>query len=720
MKLLQQFSFALLILVLAAGCFAKEEASQSSSLQSTITKELVLGKILGDALEKMHFSKKQINDELSVEAFAKYIERLDYTKQFLLQRDIDALKTYEKKMDDQFRSGNLEVISVSSKIMQSRIKELEKFVIATLSKPISLTQKETIETDPKKRKFLKTMDELKERWRKMLKLEVMNRYVDLKEEQEGTSEDYKDKKKKKVIPEVKLSEKELEEKARERTLKSYGKLFKRLAEEKKNDQLDKFYNSITKIFDPHTQYLIPEDKEDFDIDMSGKLEGIGALLREEGSYIKVENIIPGSASWKGKELEAEDIILKVAQGREEPIDVVDMNLKDAVKLIRGPKGSEVRLTVKKPNGLVKVISIVREVVEIEESYAKSTILEHKELGVKVGYIFVPKFYRDFNSSKGRNCSDDVRDALRKLNEKNVNGVILDLRNNGGGALEDARIMSGLFVEKGPIVQVKNIQEGVEVLADTDSKVEFTKPVVVLINRFSASASEIVAAALQDYGRAIVVGGEFTHGKGTVQAVLDLDRTGMMGAIAGIMNSGGSGPGLGALKITIQQFYRINGSSTQYNGVTPDIVLPDPVSYLESGERFLDHSLPWNRIKPVKFTPWPEKYNITDLKKKSEKRVSASPKFKKINESIKWYETKKENSEKTLVLTEYLKHREYLKTTVDKFKIEDENEKISVIPIESMKTSAAKEKFTDFSETLRKDPYIEETLHIFKDLFEQKS
>jgi carboxyl-terminal processing protease len=270
----------------------------------------------------------------------------------------------------------------------------------------------------------------------------MGRIADLKDEQNGVAEDSKGNKKAK--PEKKLSEVEIEKEAREKVLKSYTKIFLRLKDEKRSDKLDKFYNAITRVFDPHTNYLVPEDKEDFDIDMSGKLEGIGAILREDGSYIKVERIVPGSASWKVKELEAEDIILKVGQGKDEPVDVVDMSLRDAVKLIRGKKDTEVRLTVKKPNGLVKVIPIVRDVVEIEDSYVKGTVLELAPSKTKIGYINVPKFYRDFNDRNGRNCTDDTRKEIQKLNKEGIEGLILDLRNNGGGALEDARMISGLF------------------------------------------------------------------------------------------------------------------------------------------------------------------------------------------------------------------------------------------------------------------------------------
>jgi carboxyl-terminal processing protease len=482
--------------------------------------------------------------------------------------------------------------------------------------------------------------------------------------------------------------------------------------EKRNDKLDKFYNALTKVFDPHTNYLIPEEKEDFDIDMSGKLEGIGAILREDNSYIKVERIVPGSASWKTKEVEAEDIILKVGQGKEEPVDVVDMSLRDAVKLIRGKKGSEVRLTIKKPNGLVKVVPIIRDVVEIEESYVKGTVLELAPNKSKIGYINVPKFYRDFNDRAGRNVTDDTRKEIQRLNKEGAEGLILDLRNNGGGALEDARMISGLFIEKGPIVQVKAHTGAVDVLEDNDSSIDFKKPTVVLINRFSASASEIVAAALQDYGRAVVVGGEFSHGKGTVQAVVDLD-----GYVSPMAKSYSP---LGALKITIQKFYRVNGSSTQYKGVTPDIILPDQFAHLESGEKFLDYSIPWGEVKPVKYSRWSSKLDLRSLKANSTARVKKSEKFKHLMDAMKWYKEQKEKTRRSLTLVDFEKERKDIREKTDVFRKELENDKLMVKDLSGSKDKAQHEKFEEFSKTLKKDAVIEESMMILQDLIKTGS
>ncbi len=671
------------------------------------TREMVLGNILKGALENMHLSNKEIDDALSENAFKVYLERLDYGKQFLLQSDVKDLEKFKKSFDDMLISGELAVLEKSSELMNKRIGQIEKYIEGLLEKPLDYNKKESIETDPKKRNFPVTDKDLYSHWEKLMKFEVLSRISDLKDEQNGVATDEKGKKKK-PVSDKKLTDVEIEKESRAKVLKSYKKIFSRLVNEKRSDKLDKFYNSITKVFDPHTNYLVPEEKEDFDIDMSGKLEGIGAILREDNSYIKVERIVPGSASWKTKEVEAEDVILKVAQGRDEPVDVVDMSLRDAVKLIRGKKGTEVRLTIKKPNGLVKVVPIVRDVVEIQESYVKGTVLELAPNNTKIGYINVPKFYRDFNDRSGRNVTDDTRKEIQRLNKEGVAGLIVDLRNNGGGALEDARMISGLFIEKGPIVQVKAHTGSVDILTDTDPTIDFSRPTVVLINRFSASASEIVAAALQDYNRAVIVGGEFSHGKGTVQAVVDLD-----GYVSPMAKSYSP---LGALKITIQKFYRVNGSSTQYKGVTPDIILPDQFAHLESGEKFLDYSIPWGEVKQVKFNKWnAAKYDLKTLKSNSSARVKANEKFKHLMNSMKWYKEQKEKTKRSLVAADFEKERKEIREITDVFKKEDENKNLMVKDLSASKDKAQQEKFEEFAKTLKKDAVIEESIYILDDM-----
>jgi carboxyl-terminal processing protease len=711
--------FLLSLALLTQGAVAQQTSSPVStsddpsilgsimSPKPRYTREMVLGNILKGALENMHFTGNEINNDLSKKAFKVYLERLDYGKQFLLESDVKQLEKYRESFDDMMISGDLAVLDISSEVMNKRIGQIEKFVDSLLAKPLDYSKKDALETDPKKRTFPKSEKELYAHWEKLMKYEVLNRIVDKKEDQNGLATDEKGNKKKPTT-DKKLSDGEIEKDSREKVLKSYKKIFSRLVNEKRSDKLDKFYNAVTKVFDPHTNYLVPEEKEDFDIDMSGKLEGIGAILREENSYIKVERIVPGSASWKTKEVEAEDIILKVGQGKEEPVDVVDMSLRDAVKLIRGKKGSEVRLTIKKPNGLIKVVPITRDVVEIDESYVKGTILELAPNKTKIGYITIPKFYRDFNDRAGRNVTDDTRKEIDRLNKEGVDGLIIDLRNNGGGALEDARMISGLFIEKGPIVQVKANTGNPDILVDTDPKIDFQKPTIVLINRFAASASEIVAAALQDYNRAVIVGGEFSHGKGTVQAVVDLD-----GYVSPMAKSYSP---LGALKITIQKFYRVNGSSTQYKGVTPDIILPDQFSHLESGEKFLDYSIPWGEVKAVKFEKWKPKYDVKKLRQASLERVKKNEKFKHLMDSIKWYKEQKEKSKRSLVASDFEKERKMIREMADVFKKEEENRSLMVKDLSpNAKDKAQMEKFEEFSKTLKKDAVIEESMMIMNDM-----
>jgi len=417
--------------VFAQGLSLSEKESKpvmgALKKEPSYTREMVLGNILKGALENMHLANKTINDELSKAAFKLYLERIDFGKQFLTQDDVSALKSYETRMDDELTSGRLTILESTATLMNKRIPQVEKWIDELLSKPLDYNKKETIESDPEKRVFSKNETELKAHWAKILKYDVMGRLADLKEErdqdpakaQEEKKKNKKNKKKSSADGEdlKKLSEKQLEEKARKKTAESYKKILQRLKDERPGDKLEKFYNSIARVYDPHTNYLIPDEKEDFDIDMTGKLEGIGAILREDGSYIKVERVVPGSASWKTKELDAEDTILKVGQGKEEPVDVVDMPLRDAVKLIRGKKDSEVRLTIKKPNGLIKTVPIIRDVVEIEESYVKGSILESNGGKNKIGYITLPKFYRDFNDRNGRNCTDDIRKELVRIEKR---------------------------------------------------------------------------------------------------------------------------------------------------------------------------------------------------------------------------------------------------------------------------------------------------------------
>ncbi|MBF0360576.1 MAG: carboxy terminal-processing peptidase [Oligoflexia bacterium] len=754
----------------SANSSAKVDNSQQQ------LRDQLLGNMIKNRLEMMHFAQKEFNADLSEKAFALYLERLDYSKQFLLQEDIENLSKYKKTISDSLSSGEFDLLKDGSKIIRQRVNDVSQIVEQLLQAPFDFSKKEVLESDPKKRVFCKNKAELTELWRKILKFNVLNSYLTMLEE---AKEEEKNKKTTKttnatkntkntkntnspkkiktitttpaVVDTTPKTPEAMLKKAVDDTLKNYRRIFLRLQQQDHDDELELFINAITMVFDPHTTYMPPQDKEDFDIEMKGSLEGIGALLQEDGQYIKVVRIIPGSASWKQKELEPEDIILKVGQDDgSTAVDIVNMRINDAVKLIRGPKGSKVKLTIKKSSGEIKIISIVRDVVQIESSYARGILLENAGDGVKYGYIRLPKFYRDFEAQsegkEGRNCTDDVRNILEKFNKEKVTGVILDLRDNGGGALEDAKLMSGLFIEKGPIVQVRQSKGGKDVLYDSDEEINYKGHVIVLINRLSASASEILAAALQDYERAVIIGGDHTHGKGTVQVFLNLDQ--------GLSRIAKNFLPLGALKVTIQKFYRVNGGSTQYKGVTPDLVLPDKWEAIDTGEKFLDYSLKWDEVRPLSFDKWTmTELNLPKLAQNSRKRVQSNEKFQKLVKIIEIAKKRKDDTQVTLNIDELKSKQEKLKEENKTYKIDKVNDKILVFKENKEKNgrfkkvdfpkedenagetslgslnkkkkkayasatkgrNAQDDEDNEWMGALRKDPYIEESLNVMKDL-----
>ena len=697
-------------------------------------KSLLVGNVLKNYLETQHYRPQSVNDELSNKAFVEFIKRVDGSKQFFYLGDVDKLRKYKSLMDDQMVNGNHYLVIEARNIMMTRVKEAQDFRKLVFEKRFNFELKEELELDPDKKEFVLSEKEFQEHWRKIFKQSVLNRYLSLIEEKESLEKDKKkreeNKKEKKLsgnkkaqikIDEkiLKMSDRDLRNKAKKSISKKYKNLFSRILKETHDDYLEKFFNSISTIFDPHTAYLPPKKKEDFDIDISGSLEGIGAVLQEDGSFIKVVKIVPGGAAWRQKDLEVDDVILMVAQETGDPVDLVDMRVEDAVRYIRGPKGSVVKLTVRKVDGTRKLIKIERDVVQIGASYAKSSILSFKDKKARIGYIQLPKFYRDFDG-KGRNASSDVRRELLRLKSSNIDAVILDLRNNGGGALVDAKKMAGLFIKNGPVVQVRDRPGKIEVMSDDDPDIIYGGPLFVMINRFSASASEILAGAMQDYKRAIIIGGEHSHGKGTVQAVYNLNNGPFLSLF---------GETFGALKVTIQKFYRITGTSTQFKGIKSDIVIPDPFDYGKNREQDLDHSLPWDEISPQKYNIWSAfNYKYDLLKKRSGERVLKNNRFKKIIESINYLKERREDTKISLNLKETMRQEKENEEITKKLKITAQNEAIMVSNFEqSLKDSemikaSDKEKWDeDFKQRkdewikrLRLDPGIEETMHIVID------
>nr|WP_320010626.1 carboxy terminal-processing peptidase [uncultured Desulfobulbus sp.] len=605
-----------LLLSLTGGCLAKKAPPE---VFDTDRNELI-ALILSQQLPAQHFSHEPLDDRLSQKVFDLYLRQLDPRKRFLLAGDVKQLGAFSTHVDDELSRGNVVLPEAGREVLNDRVRLVQGFIDPLLNHGFDYEKKETLEIEPKKLEYPKDKAALKERWRLSLKLQVLESYFSIlqKEEKDGKNTE-------RIVDPAKHADeiKEAVEKVRE----SMHRSLSRLLNQSRQDHYDRYFDAVTRAYDPHTDYLAPTSKEDFDIQMSGSLEGIGALLREDEGLIKVVRIIPGSAAKKQGQLQAEDSILAVAEKSGEPVDISEMRIREAVGYIRGPKGTEVRLTVQKPDGSRLIIPIIRDVVRIEETYVRSTIF--KEGGNKYGYVRIPSFYRDFaaqsNGKKVRNVTDDTEKELAKLQKEQVKGIIIDLRNNGGGALTDAVQISGLFLPGGPVVQVKNSHGSIRVLEDDDPAVQYKGPLIVLVNQFSASASEILAAALQDYDRAFIIGGAHTHGKGTVQAMMDLNRNLPLFQLQRYED-------LGALKLTIQKFYRINGGSTQYKGVEPNLVVPSMFDYLETGEKYMDYSLPWDQVESVDYAPWRGAHVDTNAAiRQGAAWVSGSDAFEKIQE-----------------------------------------------------------------------------------------
>lgn len=694
----RHFKKILVVLVVAIGLWSFMPKSKDGDPE----KDKLLLELLTYVIEKGHYNPATIDDTFSKGVYKEYIEALDPSKRFFLQSDIDEFSKYETKIDDQIVNRDLTFFNLTYNRLVQRMEESRAYYREVLEKPIDYKVDESINTDYENAPYCKDISELKERWRKQIKLSTLASLVEKQKLQEKGS----DKKEAKV--EVKSYE-ELEKETRESALKSLNENFDFIKDLTRSDWFSVYVNAITTRFDPHTSYFAPDDKERFDVSMSGKLEGIGARLQKKNDFTEITELISGGPAWRGKELEAGNVVLKVAQGSAEPVDVVGMRLDDVVKKIKGPKGTEVRLTVKKQDGSLKVISIIRDEVEIEETYARSSIVEKN--GVKYGIIYLPKFYIDFENKDSRDAAKDVAVEVEKLKAAGVQGMIVDVRDNGGGSLKTVVDIGGLFIDQGPIVQVRSAAGKKEVLFDRDPKVAWDGPLVIMTNEFSASASEILAAAMQDYKRAVIVGGKQTYGKGTVQNVIDLNQ----------FVRGSSVGDLGALKTTTQKFYRINGGSTQLEGVKSDVVMPDKYAYLKMGERDIDNAMPWDKIDAAQYKTWGNQPNYDYALANSRKRMANSAQLKLIDENAKWLDERNDVSTFSLQIDKYKQEQKHLDDVNKKYKsIADYTNKFEFKSLpdeeELMKTDATlKEKRQRWHESLSKDIYIEEAIHVLDDL-----
>lgn len=663
-------------------------------------KDKVLLELLTIVLERGHYSPVTMDDAFSSKVYANYLQGIDPMKRFFLQSDIDEFSKYENLIDNLIRNKELVFFDLTNTRMLKRIKESRDIYKKILDHPFNFNEEEEINVDYEVQPYASSKSELVKKWKKQLKLSVLSIIVD----KQKTEELKKEKDNSYAIK----SFESIEEEARETVLKSLEDNFNFIEKElDRNDWFSIYINAIVERFDPHTFYFSPDDKDKFDISMSGKFEGIGARLQKKNDAVEVIELISGGPAWRGKELEAGDIIIKVAQADSEPLDIAGMRLDDVVKKIKGPKGTEVRLTLKKVDGTIKEVAIIRDEVETEETFAKSAVIEKE--GQKFGVIYLPKFYITFDNKDNRDAFKDVAIEIERLKKQNIDGIIMDLRGNGGGSLETVVKMTGLFIEEGPVVQVKSAGKKPEILFDRDIEVQWDGPLVVMVDNYSASASEIFAAAIQDYRRGVIIGSKHTYGKGTVQNVIDLNQ----------FIRGNSYGDLGALKTTTQKFYRINGGSTQLQGVLSDIVLPDRFAYLEMGERDEKEALPWDKIEEAQYKAVYSGFEPVIINSKL--RVDANEQFKLIDANAKWIFDRKDVSNYNLNITKFKEEIANTDDQLNKFKeILNYNNTLNFksLPNELAlfeKDSLLKEKRTRWYDDMKKDVYVDEAVNVLIDL-----
>jgi len=704
-----------LLIVGALVAFFSFKYIGRSGRSSEEKRQLVINKVM-EAIQHEHFSPRNVDDSFSVHVFNKMFDWFDGGKIFFTKQDVERLKPYQYKIDDEIKAGSIEFFDTFDAMYIRRTTGAEKYYKEILAKPFTFTANEKIQTDPAKEDFADGDAGLAERWRQNLKYRVLARFVDLKTEQEKKAKDstgYK------MRPDDSL-----EVQARDDVRKQNERYFKRMDKMKDDDRFTLFVNQIAETEDPHTEYFPPVEKTDFDVMMSGSFFGIGARLKQDNNdHTIITDIVTGSPSWKQGELKADDEIIKVAQGDKPPVDIQGFDINDVIKLIRGDKGTEVRLTVKKADGTIKVIPIIRDVVNIEETFAKSAIIKSGDS--RIGYIYLPEFYADFNHTSGRRCATDVREEVKKLKAEGVTGIILDLRGNGGGSLADVVEMSGLFVGKGPVVQVKNSRGGLSTMRPQmyDTAL-YSGPMAIMVNEGSASASEILAAAMQDYKRAVIVG-EPTYGKGTVQKMIPLDELlNPMTRIQMQNDTTNGDPSLGELKLTMEKFYRVSGGSTQLKGVVPDISLPDVYDYIDDedlGERKNKSALAYDEIAPANYKPVYAYADIKTLQQMSNARVEANPTFKLIQKNAADRKAKMDDRTVSLNEKQFRKEQEEMNNLSKQLEdLQKKGTPLDVINatadmknVEADSSSIAKNK--EWLKRISKDIYISETVNIVNDI-----
>ena len=665
-------------------------------------KDKLLMQLITYLLKQGHFQPKDFNDEFSADVFKRFLNRVDPYKHYFYKSDIETFKQYEYDLDDQIQNYEVMFFNIVYDKLTQRIDESVEIYNEILSNPFNYEIDENFRSDTENIDYVSSRTKMAERWRKQLKYTSLSNYYDLITNQESSIDnpDY-----------IYKTNEQLESDSRSSTLSNLEQTAIYFNDLRREDWLSIYINSIAESFDPHTYYFAPQDKDRFDASMSGKYEGIGARLEKKMNEIRITELISGGSAWRQNKLQVGDIILKVRQEDEkEPVSVSGKRLDDAVKLIKGPKGTNVILTLRRVDGTIEDLKIPRDEIELEETYVKSSIL--KKDNHIFGVINLPKFYIDFKDINSRNAATDMKKEIERLKKQGIDGLVIDLRNNGGGSLKTVVDIGGLFINKGPIVQVRSAGYNIEVLRDRDPEISWDGALVVLVNEFSASASEILAAALQDYERAVIIGSKQTYGKGTVQNIIDLNN----------VISGNTYGDLGSLKITTDMFYRVNGGSTQLEGVKSDLIFPNRYSYVDIGEKDLDNPLNWNQIDPARYDNSSKIFNYSKAIEKSKKRISENEYFSLIDENAKLVKSKQDDKVVSLDYKSYKEDQDNLKFQNDRLKVIDDFISPFIFDwnqsnenFDSTYDDDMKEKRDRWIESLEKDIYVNEAMNLLKDL-----
>ena len=657
-------------------------------------KDKLLMQLVTYLLEEGHFQPKDFNDSFSEDVYNRFLKTIDPYKQYFYKSDVKEFETFKTLLDDQIKNYDLSFFNLVHNRLTQRIEESKAVYTDVLGRPFNYDLDEVYQSDAENLEYVSSKKEMSNRWRKQLKFSTLTDYHDMLSDADNDNK----------------SNADIEEEARKSTLKSLEEVSVYFDDMRRDDWLAMYINAISESFDPHTYYFAPQFKDRFDAEMSGKYEGIGARLQKKMDKISITELISGGSAWRQNKLQVGDVILKVRQEDEdEAVSIVGMRLDDAVKLIKGPKGTNVILTLKRVDGTVEDLSIPRDEIELEETYAKSSIV--KKSKYKFGVINLPKFYIDFEDVNSRNSTTDVKREIERLKDEGMDGLVLDLRNNGGGSLKTAVEIGGLFIKEGPIVQVRSTGEDRQVLKDRDPSVSWDGPLVILVNEFSASASEILAAAMQDYKRAIVIGSKQTYGKGTVQNIIDLNR----------MIRNNTNGDMGAFKFTTQKYYRINGGSTQLEGVKSDVVVPDRYSYIDLGEKDQDNPLSWDEIEPASYELWKSSIDYETTVQKSKERMNSSAEIKLIDENARWIKDARSKDVYSLKYSEYVAELKKNEKESERFDaLSDYTTNLSFESLAYEKPIMANDsifriKRERWHESLSKDIYMDEALNVLTDL-----